>query len=64
MSAAREYEKASGLLTQVSMSDDWELSSWPASDLTMARAGLKHMLSLIEKAMGERGLMAPQRGTR
>lgn len=45
-------------------SDSWEMGGWSGPALVVSRAALKHMLSLVEKEMGKRGMMPVQRGGR
>lgn len=64
MSQAEASMQAGPVVGLVHLSDMWKLTEWSDGDLVLARASLKHVLALIEREAGSRGLISPTRGVR
>lgn len=63
--APRSVQHPSGALMSVfEGSEGWEMSDWTAPSLITARAGLRHMLQLVERELGQRKLLGTTRETR
>jgi hypothetical protein len=60
-SITTEHQNLSLLVRE---SDGWVMPEWAPSDLALARAALRHMLSIVEREMGSRKmLMGPVRNS-